>query len=68
MKNITLNIVSYKSQVMKFLKELTPMKVIILMILLFVAIIVIDILTDPQGALRSFKEGYEAGYKAAISK
>lgn len=65
MKNITLKSVSYKIQVMKFFKELTLQKVIILLILLFVAIIVMDILIDPQGAFKAFREGFEAGYNAA---
>ncbi len=50
---------------MKFLKSLTPKKIIIIIVVLFLLFIVVDILMDPQGAFHSFREGFEEGSNAA---
>ncbi len=50
---------------MKLFRSLTFKSIIIFIIVLFVLILIADILIDPQDFGNSFKEGFEAGYKAA---
>ncbi len=45
---------------MSFLRSLTVKKVIIFLVILFVAYLVIDFLLDPKDAIDGFKEGYNA--------